>query len=35
MAYVAVTVWAALTTTALTVWLVVRGGGAEGYLQGC
>ena len=34
VAYVAVTIWAALTTTALTVWFVVRGGGAEGYLTG-
>lgn len=34
LAYVAVTIWAALTTTALTVWLVVRGDGAEGYLTG-
>jgi O-antigen/teichoic acid export membrane protein len=33
-AYVAVTLWTALTTTAMTVWLVVRGGGAEGYLRG-
>jgi O-antigen/teichoic acid export membrane protein len=33
-AYVAVTVWAALTTTAVTVWLVVSGDGAEGYLRG-
>ncbi|MGH7580091.1 MAG: oligosaccharide flippase family protein [Gemmatimonadales bacterium] len=33
-AYVAVTIWTALTTTAITVWLVLRGGGAEGYLRG-
>ena len=33
-AYVAATIWAALVTTAVTVWLVVRGGGAAGYLQG-
>ena len=32
--YVLLTMWTALTTTAVTVWLVVRGGGAEGYLQG-
>jgi O-antigen/teichoic acid export membrane protein len=34
VAYVAVTIWTAVTTTAVTVWLVVRGGGAEGYLRG-
>jgi len=34
LAYVLLTIWTALTTTALTVWLVLRGGGAEGYLQG-
>jgi O-antigen/teichoic acid export membrane protein len=34
LAYVAVTIGTALTTTAITVLLVVRGGGAEGYLQG-
>jgi hypothetical protein len=33
-AFVLVTLGAALTTTAITVWLVVRGGGAAGYLQG-
>ena len=32
--YVALTVGSALVTTALSVWLVVRGGGAEGYLRG-
>lgn len=32
--YVVFTVATALLTTALTVWLVVRGGGAEGYLRG-
>ncbi len=34
VAYVSVTVGSALSTTAVTVWLVVRGHGAEGYLQG-
>lgn len=34
LTYVLLTMWTALTTTALTLWLVVRGGGAEGYLQG-
>ena len=34
LAYVVLTIGTALTTTAVTVWLVVRGGGAEGYLQG-
>lgn len=34
VAYVLLTLWTALTTTAATVWLVVRGGGAQGYLQG-
>jgi O-antigen/teichoic acid export membrane protein len=33
-AYVLLTLWTALTTTSVTLWLVVRGGGAEGYLQG-
>ena len=33
-AFVLLTLWTALTTTAVTVWLVVRGGGAQGYLQG-
>jgi O-antigen/teichoic acid export membrane protein len=33
-AYVLVTVWSALVTTGVTVWLVVRGGGAAGYLRG-
>jgi O-antigen/teichoic acid export membrane protein len=33
-AYVLLTLWTALTTTAVTVSLVVRGGGARGYLQG-
>lgn len=33
-AYVLLTLWTALTTTAITVWLVVSGGGARGYLQG-
>lgn len=33
-AYVVLSVGTALGTTALTVWLVVRGGGAEGYLRG-
>ena len=32
--YVALTLGAALVTTAITVLLVVRGGGAEGYLRG-
>jgi O-antigen/teichoic acid export membrane protein len=32
--YVLLSVGAALTTTAVTLWLVVRGGGARGYLQG-
>ena len=32
--YVLLTLWTALTTTAVTLWLVLRGGGAEGYLQG-
>jgi O-antigen/teichoic acid export membrane protein len=34
LAFVLLTLWTALTTTAVTVWLVVKGGGAEGYLQG-
>jgi O-antigen/teichoic acid export membrane protein len=34
VAYVTLTIWTALTTTAMTVWLVVNGGGAEGYLRG-
>jgi O-antigen/teichoic acid export membrane protein len=33
-AYVLLTLWTALTTTAVTVWMVVRGGGAHGYLKG-
>jgi O-antigen/teichoic acid export membrane protein len=33
-AYVLLTLWTALATTGITVWLVVRGGGAEGYLRG-
>ncbi len=33
-AYVALTVWTAITTTAVTVWLVVTGGGARGYVLG-
>jgi O-antigen/teichoic acid export membrane protein len=33
-AFVLLTLWTALTTTVVTVWLVVKGGGAEGYLQG-
>ncbi len=32
--YVAFTVSTALVATALTVWFVVQGGGAEGYLKG-
>ncbi len=32
--YVLLTLSTALITTAVTVWLVLRGGGAEGYLQG-
>jgi len=34
VAFVLLTLWTALTTTAVTVWLVVKGGGAQGYLQG-
>jgi O-antigen/teichoic acid export membrane protein len=34
VAYVLITIWSALTTTAVTVWLVVRGDGAAGYLRG-
>jgi O-antigen/teichoic acid export membrane protein len=34
LAYVTITMGTALTTTAITVWLVVRGGGPEGYLRG-
>ena len=34
LAFVLLTLGAALTTTAIIVWLVVRGGGARGYLQG-
>jgi O-antigen/teichoic acid export membrane protein len=34
LAFVLLTLFTALTTTAVTVWLVVRGGGAQGYLQG-
>jgi O-antigen/teichoic acid export membrane protein len=34
LTYVLLTLWTALTTTVVSVWLVVRGGGAEGYLQG-
>jgi O-antigen/teichoic acid export membrane protein len=34
VAYVLVTIWAALATTGATVWLVVQGDGAEGYLRG-
>jgi O-antigen/teichoic acid export membrane protein len=34
LAFVLVTLWTALTTAAVTVWLVVSGGGAQGYLQG-
>jgi O-antigen/teichoic acid export membrane protein len=33
-AYVVLTVGSALVTTGLSVWLVLRGGGAEGYLRG-
>ena len=33
-AYVFLTLWTAVTTTGITVWMVVRGGGAEGYLRG-
>jgi O-antigen/teichoic acid export membrane protein len=33
-AFVVLTVGTALITTTLTVWLVLRGGGAEGYLLG-
>ena len=33
-AYVALTLWTAVTTTAVTVWLVVTGGGARGYVLG-
>jgi len=33
-AYVLLTLWTAVVTTGATVWLVVRGGGAEGYLTG-
>lgn len=32
--YVLLTLWTALTTSAATVWLVIKGGGAEGYLEG-
>jgi O-antigen/teichoic acid export membrane protein len=32
--YVALSVWTALSTTAVTLWLVLRGGGARGYLLG-
>jgi O-antigen/teichoic acid export membrane protein len=32
--YVLLNFSTAITTTAVTVWLVVRGGGAQGYLQG-
>ena len=32
--YVLLTLWTALTTSAATAWLVIKGGGAEGYLQG-
>jgi O-antigen/teichoic acid export membrane protein len=34
LAFVLLTLGAALTTTAIIVWFVVRGGGALGYLQG-
>lgn len=34
VAYVLVTLWTALTTTAVTIWLVMRGDGAVGYLRG-
>ncbi len=34
LAFVLLTLWTALATTAATVWLVVKGGGAAGYLQG-
>ena len=34
LAYVLLTMWTAVATTGVTVWLVVRGGGAEGYLRG-
>jgi O-antigen/teichoic acid export membrane protein len=34
LAFVLLTVWTALVTTVATVWLVVKGGGAAGYLQG-
>ncbi|HEY9506774.1 MAG TPA: oligosaccharide flippase family protein [Gemmatimonadales bacterium] len=33
-AYVALSLWTALSTTAVTLWLVLRGGGARGYLLG-
>jgi O-antigen/teichoic acid export membrane protein len=34
LAYVTLTIGTAVMTTAITVWLVVRGGGADGYLRG-
>ena len=34
LAFVLLTLWTALATTVATVWLVVKGGGAVGYLQG-
>ncbi len=34
LAFVLLTLWTALATTVATVWLVVKGGGAAGYLQG-
>jgi O-antigen/teichoic acid export membrane protein len=34
LAYVLLTLWTALTTMGVTLWLVVSGGGAEGYLRG-
>jgi O-antigen/teichoic acid export membrane protein len=34
LAYVLVSLWTAFATTAVTVWLVLRGDGAEGYLRG-
>jgi O-antigen/teichoic acid export membrane protein len=34
LAYALLTLGTALTTTAVTLWLVVSGGGARGYLQG-
>ena len=34
LGYVLLTLWTALATTGMTVWLVVTGGGAEGYMRG-